>query len=48
MAKGKNMNGVGVIGAPRVDLIVFLGNDVWSGPTPACTTSASGATLSCG
>jgi hypothetical protein len=47
-AKGKNVNGVGVIGVASVNLIVFLGNDVWSGPTPPCTTSASGATLSCG
>jgi hypothetical protein len=46
-AKGKNMNGAGVSGASSVNVIVFVGDDLWSGPTPPCTTSASGATLKC-
>jgi YVTN family beta-propeller protein len=45
--KMKDFNGLAANGASALTISVVIGNDLWSGPTPACTTSGSGATLKC-
>jgi len=44
-AKDTNLTGAGA--ASSFNIILIVGNDLWSGPTPPCVLSGSGAALKC-